>query len=136
MNLLFGRQIVIWMIIAAHLLMIVGCSTTTRVTLPGDETPIDQTLKLSSVILKDGTNIEFEGAGGIFIQKTQAGRPDTLIVGTSHRKHVEIDPSTVLEARYERTEASGGGSFLVGFLLGLPAGAAILWLVILSALGH
>ncbi len=136
MYLTASRKTAVWVLIAAHLLMIVGCSTTTRITLAGDETPVDQTLKLRSVVLKDGTIIEFEGAGGIFIQKTRDGRPDPKIIGTSHRKHIEVDPSTVLEARYERTEADGGGSFLAGFLLGLPAGAAILWLVILSAFGH
>ncbi len=133
MYLTASRKTAVWVLIAAHLVSIVGCSTTTHVTLPGDETPVDQTLKLSSVILKDGAIIEFEGAGGIFVQKVLDGRPATTIVGSSQRRHVEVDPADVLEARYERTEASSGGSFLVGFLLGLPTGAAVFYLIILAA---
>ena len=130
------RKSMVWVLIAAHLVAIVGCSTTTRITLSGDQMPTDQTLKLTSVVLKDGTIIEFEGTGGISVQTVREGRPTSMIVGTSHRKHVEVDPSKVLEARYERTEASGAGSFLVGFLLGLPAGALIFYLVLVAAFSH
>lgn len=128
------RQVLVWLLITIHLVTIYGCSVTNRVTLPANEIPVGSNFKIATVILKDGEIIEFDRNGGRYVEKTNDGKAFRVIVGTANSKDVEIDSEKVLEVKFEQTESSGGGSFIVGFLLGLPAGAGILLLILVSAI--
>jgi hypothetical protein len=126
------RQHLVWLLITVHLVTIYGCTVTNRVTLSGNEMPVGSSLKIATIILKDGEIIEFEGGGGLCVEKTKDGKPYRAIVGMTHSKNVEIDPEKVLEVKVEQKESSGLGSFVAGFLIGLPVGAGILVLIVYS----
>jgi hypothetical protein len=127
------RQHLVWLLISVHLVTVIGCSVTNHVTLPGNEIPVGSNFKIVTLILKDGGIIRFDGNGGRYVEKTSDGKLSRVIVGVTDGKNVEIDPERVLEVKFEQTESSGGGSFIVGFLLGLPVGAGILLLILVSA---
>jgi hypothetical protein len=87
-------------------------------------------LKIATVILKNGEIIEFDDRGGLCVEKTRDGKTYRAIVGTTRREIIEIDPEKVLEVRVEQKESSGLGSFMGGFLIGMPVGAGILILIV------
>ncbi|MEK9138011.1 MAG: hypothetical protein AAB393_12870 [Bacteroidota bacterium] len=131
------RQALVWLLITAHLITISACTTTERLTLPGNEIPLGSDYRIASVILKDGEVVQFDSKGGRYVEKAREGKSYRAIVGTAQGRDVEIDPDKVLEVRFEQKESRGGGSFIVGFLLGLPVGALGLYLVLLAAYsGH
>jgi hypothetical protein len=123
----------VWLLITLHVVMIYGCSVTNRITLPGNEIPVGSNFTIAKVILKDGEIIEFDGNGGMYVEKVKDGKSYRAIVGAAYSKNVEIDPDKVLEVRFEQHESRGAGTFLVGFLVGLPAGALGLYLIVAAA---
>ncbi|MGA3246156.1 MAG: hypothetical protein ABSE41_16180 [Bacteroidota bacterium] len=126
------RQHLVWLLITVHLVTIYGCTVTNHVTLSGNEMPVGSNLKIATVILKDGDIIEFDSGGGLCVEKTKDGKPYRVIVGMTHSKNIEIDPEKVLEVKVDQKESSGLGSFVAGFLIGLPVGAGILVLVVIA----
>ena len=131
------RQVLIFTLIALQLVMVYGCSTTSRTTLPGNEIPVGSNFKIVSVILKDGKIIEFDDKGGRYVDKTTNEKSHRVIVGMMDGKHVEIDPDKILEVKIEQEGTSGTGSFIAGFLVGLPFGALALYIIVaLSFSGH
>ena len=131
------RQLLVGVLITVQLVMIYGCSTTNRITLPGNEIPVGSNFKISTVILKNGEIIEFNREGGRYVDKTIDGKSYRVIVGTAHSKDVEIDPEKVLEVKFEQEGLSSTGSFIVGFLFGMPVGAGVLILIVLASYsGH
>jgi hypothetical protein len=126
------RQHLVWMLITVHLVTIYGCTATNHVTLSGSEMPVGSSLKIATVILKDGEIIEFDSGGGLCVERTRDGKPYRVIVGMTHSRNVEIDPEKVLEVKVDQKESSGLGSFIAGFLIGMPVGVGILVLVVIA----
>ena len=120
----------VWLLITVHLVTICGCTTTNRLTLPGNETPVGSNYKITTVILKDGEVIEFDRDGGLYVEKIKGGTSYRAIVGTTSNKKIEIDPENTLEVKFEQQESNGSGSFFLGLLLGLPVGAGLLVLIL------
>lgn len=131
------RQPLVWLLITVHVVTICGCTVTNRLTLPGNEIPVGSNFKIATVILKDGEIIEFDSNGGRYVEKSSDGKSYRVIVGTTHSKNVEIDPEKILDVKFEQKESSGTGSFIAGFLLGMPVGAGVFYLILVAALsGH
>lgn len=131
------RQHLVWLLITAHVVTISGCTVTNHVTLSGNEMPVGSNLKIATVILKNGDIIEFDGGGGLCVGKTKDGNPYRVIAGTTHSKNVEIEVEKVLEVKVEQKESSGAGSFIAGFLIGLPVGAGVFFLILVASFnGH
>ncbi|MBI5473415.1 MAG: hypothetical protein HY961_13805 [Ignavibacteriae bacterium] len=126
------KRPLVWLLIAANAIAIYGCATTNRVTLPANEIPVGSSFKIVSVILTDGQLVTFDRNGGRYVERTIDGAPRRVIVGEANSKDVEIDPEKVLEVRFEHEES--GGSFAAGFLLGIPVGASLLYLILSGAL--
>jgi hypothetical protein len=124
------RQPLVWLLITVHVATIYGCSTTNRVTLPGNEIPVGSNFKIATVILKDGEIIEFDSKGGRYVERTAEGKSNRVIIGVRDSKNVEIDPEKVLEVKFEQKESSGTGSFIAGFLIGIAASAGIIVLIV------
>ena len=129
------RQHLVWMLITVHLVTTYGCTATNHVTLSGNEMPVGSTLKIASVILKDGEIIEFDSDGGMCVEKTKDGKRYRAFVGMTHSGNVEIDPEKVLEVKVDQKESSGLGSFVAGALIGMPVGAGILFLIVALSWG-
>ncbi|OGU43101.1 MAG: hypothetical protein A2000_07630 [Ignavibacteria bacterium GWB2_36_8] len=130
-------QSLVWLLITVHVVTIYGCSVTNRVTLPGNEIPVGSNFKIATVVLKNGEIIEFDSKGGRYIEKTTDGKSNRVIVGMTGGKNVEIDPEKVLEVRFEQEGSSSGGSFIAGFLIGIPVGAGVFYLILVAAYsGH
>jgi len=131
------RQPLVWLLVTIQLVTIFGCAVTNRVTLPANEVPVGSNFKIVTVILKDGEIIEFDSNGGRYVERARDGKAYRVIVGTAHGKTVEIDSENVLDVKFEQRESGGGGSFLAGFLIGLPVGAVVFYLILVAAYsGH
>ncbi|MEX2116460.1 MAG: hypothetical protein WEB37_06210 [Bacteroidota bacterium] len=131
------RQAVAWLLVTVHVVMIYGCSVTNRITLPGNEIPAGSNFKIATVILKGGETIKFDVNGGRYVERTSDGKSYRVIVGMTDGKNIEIDPEKVFEVRFEQEESSGGGSFIAGFLIGMPVGAGVFYLILVAAFsGH
>jgi hypothetical protein len=129
------KQSLAALLIAAHIVTIAGCVTTSRVTLPGSEIPVGMNYKITTVIMKDGEVLQFDNEGGMYVERE--GKASRVIVGTTHGQRMEIDPEKVLEVRFEHSESSGGGSFIAGLLLGMPLGVGVFYLILAAAYsGH
>jgi hypothetical protein len=129
------RQVLVGLLIVAHVVMIAGCVTTSRVTLPGSQIPVGMNYKITTVIMKDGEIHQFDNDGGMYVERE--GKASRVIVGTTHGQRMEIDPEKVLEVRFEHSESSGGGSFIAGLLLGMPVGVGVFYLILAAAYsGH
>jgi hypothetical protein len=128
---------VVWLLIVTHVVALSGCATTTTITLPPSVIPVASDIRIASVVLKDGTIIEFDVNRGMYVDKVADGTPVRAIVGKARGRIVEIDPQTAKEVRFEQTTSNAGGSFLTGFLLGLPVGAVAFYLFLVAAFsGH
>jgi len=131
------KHLFVWLLIAVHVVMISGCAVTNVVTLNGNGIPVDPDFKITTVILKDGEIVEFDFNGGRYVDITSDGASNSVIVGMVDDKNIEIAPEKVLEVTIEKTESSGSGNFIAGLLIGVPVGAAILYLIaVLSFSGH
>jgi hypothetical protein len=131
------RHCIVWLITTTQLAAISGCATTKRVTLPGNEVPVGTDFRIATVVLKDGDVVTFDGNGGRYIERTVEGKPRRMIVGTVDGRSAEVDPEKALEVRFEQEGSVGGAGFAVGFLLGIPVGAGLLFLILLGAYsGH
>ena len=122
----------IWALITVHLILISGCATTNRVTLPGNDIPVGSNFQIVSVILRDGEIVVFDRKGGMYIERIADGITERVIAGNVGGKNIEIDPGNVLEVRFEQA-GSGGGSFASGFVLGLPVGALAFYLILVAS---
>ena len=129
------RHFVVWLLLAALLLLACGCTSTNRVTVPPNEAPVGSNFKIASVILKDGAIVRFDNSGGVYVERTIDGKSSLFIVGSSSGKIVEIDPAKALEVNLEQTTTNGTGSFFTGLLLGMPIGVGILVLIASIAYG-
>ena len=81
------------------------------------------------VVLKSGEVIQFDSDGGMYVEKQIDGKSTRVMVGNADGKRLEIDPVNVLEAKFEQKGSGGGGSFVVGFLVGIPVGVGLLYLI-------
>ena len=123
----------VFFLIVSHLVMVIGCTSTRQTTLMDGEMPATQGAKIVSVTLKTGDIVQFDNEGGRYVEKMKEEKSYRAIVGlTESNKHIEIDPQTVLELKIETKESSGGGSFLVGMLVGMPLGVAVFYLIIFA----
>jgi len=126
------RLVAIWVLITVQVVTICACSVTKSVTLPGNEIPVGLDYRIVTVKLTDGKIIEFDGIGGTYVEKTKDGKAGRVIVGTSDGSKIEIESEKVTEVTFEHTRSSGTGSFFAGFGLGLPVGAALFYLIIVT----
>ncbi len=122
-----------WLLIVGHAITIFGCTGTNRVTLPPNETPVGSNFKIATVILKDGGIIRFDHNGGRYVERISDGTSHRVIVGMADGKNTEIDPEKVLEVKFEQEESGGSGSFVAGFLIGIPVGAGLFYLILAAA---
>lgn len=130
------RQPLVWLLIIVHAVTLYGCSTTNRLTLPGNEIPVGSNFRIATVILKDGQIVEFDGNGGRYVEKAGDGNSHRVIVGMRDSRNVEIDPDKVLEVKFEQKEPSGTGNFIAGFLVGIAASAGVIVLIFASYSGR
>ncbi len=129
------RLLLIWLLIAVHAITIYGCTGTNRVTLPPNEIPVGSNFRIATVILKDGEIIRFDHNGGRYVERISDGTSHRVIVGMADGKNTEIDPEKVLEVKFE--EAESASNFTTGFLLGIPVGAGLFYLILAAAFsGH
>lgn len=128
-----GMRFISWPILGILIVVLNGCSATSRLTLNGNDTPVDPGYTVSSVVLKDGRVVEFDDHQGTYIERVRDGVLTRAIVGLERGRPVEIDPKDALEVRFEKREASGAGNFGLGFLLGMPTGALVFYVILLEA---
>jgi hypothetical protein len=113
-----------------------ACSVTERVTLPANEMPVAPDFRIATVRLTNGQIITFDGDGGMYIEKPMDGKPHRMIAGTTKGTMIEIEPENASVVNFERSKSSGMGSFLAGIGVGLPVGAALFYLIVVSLSGH
>jgi hypothetical protein len=126
-------QSVVWLLIAVHLVAVYGCSTTTHLTLRGNEVPVGTNFVIAAVILKDGEIIEFDGNRGMYVDKVKDGKSYRAIVGSKNSKDIEIDPEKVLEVRFEQSKSNSTGTFFAGFFFGMPVGVLVFYLILTAS---
>lgn len=126
-------QSIVWLLIAVHLVTVYGCSTTNYLTLPGNEFPVGADFTIAAAILKDGEIVTFDGNRGMYVDKVKDGTSYRVIVGTANGKVVEIEPEKVLEVRFEQNKPNTTGTFFAGFLLGMPVGVLVFYLILAAS---
>jgi hypothetical protein len=110
------RNTITFVVIAALMNFLIGCTTTRNVAVEKQEIPkLDE--KIRELVLTDGTVIKFDYAGAMFdsvYTYGEHGKITNVVVGMTETGNISVTPvEKILEARVERTETSVGGSILL-----------------------
>jgi hypothetical protein len=124
-NTLSARELLVWFLIVNHLMLVNGCTSSQQVSLEGRQLPKIGRVKILRVVLRSGGIVQFDEAGGRYVEKPSAGKLYCAIVGTTvASKAVDIDPNLAVEVQIEKNSFDAANTLLL--LLGIPAAAVVI----------